>query len=462
MSDPDRTTSPTERRERPTGRSCLEDFFRCYLRLQHGEGHSVWFFFTNAFLLMVCYYVLKTLREPLLLVAASAEVKSYACAVTALVLLVMVPLYGQVYRRAEPGQLIQWVTGFFLVNLAIFFLLGRAGFSVGFAYYVWVGVFGVTMVAQFWSYAADAYNPESGERLFPAIMVGATLGGLTGPPLVKLLFPHVGPWPLMLLAMVVLAATLLLVKRSRAAVPARSRGAGRVCHGQVNHVLGGFRLVMRERYLLLLALTAVLLNCINSTGDYLLTDLVLRHVNEQVSVAPAMSRGDAIAAFYSSYFLTVNAVTLFLQVFLVGHLFRWIGVQGAFLVLPVIAVIGYGLMLFVPVFSVIRAVKILENSADYSVMNTSRHALYLPLPKAEKYEGKISIDTFFWRFGDLAQAAIIYLGLHWLGFEIQHFAFLNVVLALIWVVVAVEISKGYAARTAASHSRIPVTGEALA
>lgn len=462
MGDLNRTTSSTELRERPTGRSCLVDSASRYLHLRHGEGQSVWYFFTYAFLLMVCYYVLKTLREPLLLVAASAEIKSYALAVTALVLLVMVPLYGQVFRRVEPGQLVQWVTGLFLVNLAIFVLLGQAGFNVGFAYYVWVGVFGVTMLAQFWAYAADAYNPASGERLFPAIMVGATLGGLTGPPLVKLLFPHVGPWPLMLFAMIVLATTLLLVKRSRASVPARSRGADRVCHGQINHVLGGFRLVMKERYLLLLALTAVLLNCINSTGEYILTDLVLSHADERVALEPAMSRGDVIAAFYSSYYLTVNAVTLFLQVFLVGHLFRWIGVQGAFLVLPVIALVGYGLMLFVPVFSVIRAVKIFENSADYSVMNTSRHALYLPLPKAEKYEGKMSIDTFFWRFGDLAQAAVIYLGLNWLGFEIQQFALLNTGLALIWIVVAVQISKGYAKRTSDGHTQIPVTGEALA
>ena len=411
---------------------------------------------------MVCYYILKTLREPLLLVAASAEAKSYGSAATAVVLFIMVPLYGKMLRRKDPGDLIRWVTTFFVCNLALFFLLGHAGFDIGFVYYVWVGVFGVTLLAQFWAHAADAFNPESGARLFPAIMLGATLGGLVGPPLVKYLFPQVGPWPLMLVAMVLLAATLPLVRRSRAAVPASSGGAGTQRRRLAEHCRCGFQLVLKDRYLLLLAVTAVLLNCVNSTGEFILTDLVLQNADELVAVDPSASRGDIIADFYGGYYMTVNTLTLLFQLFLVGQLFRRIGVQGAFLVLPIVALVGYGLMLFVPVFSVIHAVKILENSADYSVMNTARHAMFLPLSRAKKFGGKTAIDTFFWRIGDLIQAAVIYAGLNWLGFDIEHFALLNTLLALAWIIVAVHIGRGYAERVSARTTPIQETQGALA
>ena len=46
----------------------------------------------HALLLMLAYYTLKTVREPLLLTDSSAEFKSYAYALTALLLLLVVPI----------------------------------------------------------------------------------------------------------------------------------------------------------------------------------------------------------------------------------------------------------------------------------------------------------------------------------------------------------------------------------
>ena len=64
-----------------------ERLLRITTRLRPAEGRSVVLFFSYAFLLLLCYYVLKTIREPLLLgTAATAEIKSYAYATTALVL----------------------------------------------------------------------------------------------------------------------------------------------------------------------------------------------------------------------------------------------------------------------------------------------------------------------------------------------------------------------------------------
>ena len=417
-------------------------------RVREGEAKSVAAFSAYAFLLLVCYYIFKTLREPLLLQGGSAEQKSYAYAVIALLFLFLVPIYSVAFRHTRRRQLIRWVTAFFAFDLVVFQMLGRAGFDVGFFYYVWVGVFGLFMLAQFWAHAAYVYSVSRGQRLIPLIMIGAAAGGLVGPLVCDLLFAALGPWQLMLLGTLLLLGTLPIIDAMGPLECEVVKDPQRAASGlERESLLGGLGLVFRDRYLTLLALLAVLLNCINTTGEYMLADLVVRHAAEQVALDPGLRADVVIGDIYASFFFWVNLLTLFLQIAVVDRVLRRIGVQGALLVLPVIAAVGYGLFAFVPVFSIIRAVKIFENSADYSLMNTLRHVLYLPLPVEHKYQGKTAVDTFFWRLGDVAQAGIVYAGLHLFGFGFQQFALLNLVLAGLWLIVAHSIGRRYAERT---------------
>ena len=243
--------------------------------LRAGEAASAALFFTYAFVLLVCYYQLRLLREPLLLTDGSAQLKSYAQAAMAVVLMLLVPVYGAVFRRVTPHQLVRFVTGFFVVNLAVFYVLGTAGFDIGFAFFVWVGIFNVTMVAQFWAHAAHSVDVASGQRLFPIVMAGATLGGLVGAALARTLFELLGAWNLMLFAAALLAATVPLVGITSRAVPPASRNH-RLEGSEASRaaLCNGFALILRDRYLLLLAALIVLLNCVSAMGDYLLADLV--------------------------------------------------------------------------------------------------------------------------------------------------------------------------------------------
>jgi AAA family ATP:ADP antiporter len=434
----------------------FERFLGFFTRLRPGEGRSVLLYFTYALLMMLSYYILKTIREPLLLTGTSAAIKSYAYAVTALLLLFIIPVYGLVFRHTGKRQMTRYITGFFLANLLIFYLAGKAGLDVGFAYYVWVGIFSVMITAQFWAFAADSYNVKSGQRLFPLIMIGATLGSLAAPALSGALFPVVGPWPLMLAAMALLAMTLPFVGWGRAAVPPGSRGGeDRIGAPSDGGLFGGITLVLTDRYLFLLAILIMILNWVNTTGEYILAELVVRHADARLAVDAGAVKADIIAAFYGNFFFMVNLVTLLVQVFLVARIIRWIGIKGAVLVLPLIVLLGYGLVVFIPIFSIIRIVKIIENSTDYSLMNTTRHALYLPLSSAKKYEGKTTIEAFFWRFGDLLQAGAIYAGLNWFHFDIEHFAVLNMILAVIWFWVAWQISGYYRDKRQLVSSNMP-------
>ncbi len=235
----------------PTRLTPLDRFLSRFTLLRPGEGRSVMYFFAYALLMMFSYYILKTIREPLLLTGSGAEMKSYAHAAIAGVLLLLVPLYGLVFRHAGKQQLTRFVTLFFLCILGLFWVAGQTGADIGFAYYVWVGIFSLMITAQFWAFAADSFSVKSGQRLFPVIMVGATLGGLLAPYLSGVLFPTLGPWLLMLAAMGLLSLTLPLVQPARAAVPPGSRALATAAGPASGGAFGGITLVLTDRYLFL-------------------------------------------------------------------------------------------------------------------------------------------------------------------------------------------------------------------
>src|SRR6185295_4374818 len=93
-----------------------------------GEGITAVLLMLNVFLLLSGYYLLKTIREPLVLAAkgGGAEVKSYASAAIAALLLVLVPAYGAIASRLSRVKLVNGVTAFFIACLVGFMVWAQA------------------------------------------------------------------------------------------------------------------------------------------------------------------------------------------------------------------------------------------------------------------------------------------------------------------------------------------------
>jgi AAA family ATP:ADP antiporter len=114
------------------------------------------------------------------------------------------------------------------------------------------------------------------------------------------------------------------------------------------------------------------------------------------------------------------------------------GVRAALFILPVIAFGGYALALVLPVFGIVKTVKVLENSTDYSIQNTARQALFLLTSREAKYKAKVAIDTFFARSGDVLAALLVLIGPA-LALTMQHYAALNLFFVAIWLVLVAAI-----------------------
>lgn len=432
------------RYEQPLSHNWYERLLNLVSLVKPGEGRSCILLTVNACLLMSAYYLLKVIREPLILAYGGAEYKSYATAAQAAVLVVLVPLFSVMFHRyaehKKRSTIINQVLAFFVLNLLLFAALQFFKVNVGIVFYVWLGIFSVMVVAQFWAYAADSYNTISGQRLFVILAVGATFGAWLGSRIAGPIFPYVGIVGIMMIAAVLLVVSIFLLRKVDDSIPADSANSEAIHHEDTSHQwLDGFSVVFKNNYLMMIAVFVVILVFINSTGEYILARLVDEHsraLNENNSA-------EAIEAwqsqFYSSYYSWVTLGSFILQLFVVSRLFKWVGIQGAILVLPIIMIIGYGMMLFFPVFSIIRFAMIAENSANYSVQNTTRHALFLPVPRKLKYLGKTTIETFFYRLGDLLYGLFIFIGIQYFDLGVSSFIFSNLVLALVLFVLAWKV-----------------------
>jgi AAA family ATP:ADP antiporter len=400
------------------------------------------------FLLLAAYYLLKTAREVFILTEGGAEVKSYSSAGQALLLLGLVPAYGAFASRVNRVRLVQWVTLFFASNLVLFVLAVRAGLPVGIVYFLWVGIFNLMAIAQFWAFATDLYTQEQGKRLFPLIGVGSSIGAWIGSVRAGSLMQTQGPTRLLIGAAVVLVVCALLVRVvDRVTTRAESGEAPKV-----DAPLGrddGFKLIFRDRYLVLIACLTVLLNVVNTSGEYLFGRYIVEQANALYGTAAdaAAARERYVGESYSRLFSTVNLLGLLLQMFVVSRVFKFLGVGKSLFIHPIVALCGYLLMLTAPSVRLMSALKVADNSIDYSLGNTTKQALWLPTSREAKYKAKQAVDSFFVRAGDVIQAGIVFAGERLL-LTVPTFAAINIVLVGAWLAVVTMINAATARKTA--------------
>jgi AAA family ATP:ADP antiporter len=424
-----------------TPKNALEKALSYLADVRAGEGSTVILMAVNVFLLLFAYYLLKTVRESLILAESGAYVKSFSSAGQAAVLIALVPLYGYFATKVVRIRLLIGLLLFFISNLVIFSAAGAAGAREGVVFYIWLGVFNMFAPSQMWALANDIYTEGQGKRLFPVIGIGSSLGAWLGAEgaeqFIKRL--NTSPYKLQLIAAAILlvcCAIVFAVNRlsARHSVPEIAR------HAEEKLAPGdGFALVFRDRYLTWIAVLMVVLNLVNTTGEFILGDLVATNA-EQLHPGNEAAQKQYIGGFYGGFFANVNLLGLLLQAFAVSRLLPLIGVRRALYILPSISLLTYSTIGLVPILGLVRWGKTIENATDYSLQNTVRQALFLPTSREAKYKAKAAIDTFFVRLGDVLQAGVVGLGAHF-KLAFSGFAWINVGLTLFWLFCVTRLSK---------------------
>lgn len=463
--------------------SFLDRALRPFADVRAGEGVTALLLAANVFLILAAYYTIKPLRDGLVIAEEGAETMVYLHAATVVALGFVVPAYGWLADKVPRKTLINVVTWIFAGALVVFYLLGVGGAPLGIPFFVFGSMFAVMIVAQFWSFANDIYQREEGERLFPIVAFGASLGGVIGVTVVGEVIEDAGVYLPMLIAAAILLAEVQITnyvdrrertareshlpdvhttatvsatgsfraprnleeleeaaERERKEYDARERGEEVEEDEQQASGKNAFSLVAATPYLLLICFLIFFLNWVNTNGQYILG----RVVEEATAAAGSEAAQErAISAFYADFYRNQNILALLIQLFVVSRVIKYVGIRWAIMILPTLAMGVYATIAFFPVIAVVKWAKIAENATDYSLNNTVRHALFLPTTREQKYKGKQVSDSWFHRAGDVFASLTVFVGAGLLSISTAAFAITNLGLAVVFLGMAFWIGRSY-------------------
>jgi AAA family ATP:ADP antiporter len=296
------------------------------------------------------------------------------------------------------------------------------------------------IIAQFWAFANDLYSKKKGERLFGLIGIGASIGAILGAVIAGRLFEPVGAYAMMLVTAALLFLCMILTTVVHRREKLQQESSPQEISERTEKPVGGhggFQLIFKSRYLLAIAFLVLISNFVNTTGEFILSKTVQTHAQTIATV----DQKNYIGEFYADFYFWVNLMGALIQMFAVSRIMQYLGTGLAIFFLPVLAMGSYAIIALVPILSWIRLAKIAENTTDYSVQNTARHALFLPTSREAKYKAKTAVDSFFWRMGDALSGLLVWTGTNVIALTVRGFALVNIVLVCVWLVLAFVIAR---------------------
>lgn len=453
--------------------SRFERVLRLFADVQPREGITCLILLSNIFLILAAFYLVKPVREGWLAVTDIAgftklEIKAYSAFAQSIILFGILPVYARLAAKWPRRDLIVRVGITFAAILVAFWLtqpgliLGNVA-AFGIFFYLFVGIFSVTLVAQFWAFSTDVYGSERGARLFPVVAIGAALGSTAGSwigeKLVRL--PSIEAFDLILFALIPLGLALLLAtwtdRRGTYGDPSTWTSV-RWDEAASPEDQGPFKLILKHRYLTATAGMIMVFTWVVTSGDNILFSIVQESFATEFSGllgdpdAYAAAMKEATTAFYGDLYFWINLMTLLLQAFVVSRILSFGGMKALLYATPFISLAAYASMVFMPILGLIKILKVAENSSNYSIHNTARQMLWLPTTKQMLYQAKPTIDTLFVRLGDGLAALTILVGTRVFSLGNTGFVIINIALVIVWITISRYLQREHASwtRTAAN------------
>ena len=347
------------------------------------------------FLLFTGYFMLRPVRETMG-IAGGVDKLQWLFTATFFTTLAALPLFGWIASKVQRRRILPWTYAFFVTNLiafAVLFAIDPENVWIARAFYVWLSVFNLLAISLAWSVLADVFDVAQGKRLFALIAAGASLGGLTGPILGALLVRPLGHAGLLALSALLLTASGIAAIYLHRWRDRQGKGVSAAIPREIElggSIYAGAAAVWRSPYLLTIGLFVVLLAVVSTFLYFEQARIVAATFKDKTQQTEVFGLIDT----------AVQAMTIFIQMFLTGRIAERFGVKALLVVVPMIMVLGFLWLALAPVFAALAAVMIVRRVGEYAFVRPGREMLYLPLQPEEKYKAKNFIDTVVYRGGD--------------------------------------------------------------
>ena len=389
-------------------------------------------------ILMGSYYILRPVRDAMASDWTDAEV-SWLWTFTFLFSTIAVSLYGAAVTRIRVQRLVPAVYGFFATSFVLFYL-GTQSLAdrtlLDKSFYVWISLFSLFHISVFWSFMADTFSKPQATRLFGFIGAGASIGAIGGPAFAALLVGDMGTDPLLLVASMLVVATLPLIiwiqRLKLTDLGNRNITAGK---GDFDFIggnpLAGFSEFMQSRYLLAIGLFIFFYTSIGSFVYFELKNLLADYDRETRS------------QIWATMDLVVNILTVLVAAFATGRIAKYFGLSFTLASIPVLIGAGMLILAAAPMVSVVVAVQIVRRAGNYAVSRPAREMLFTAVDREVRFKAKPVIDIVIYRGGDMLNAWAFTALTQGLGLGLGMVAFAGAGIAGLWALTGIYLGRRF-------------------
>jgi AAA family ATP:ADP antiporter len=401
----------------------IRGWFRSITNVRSGEVAPVSLMFAYGFLAMTSYYILKPIRNSVFIDRVGADNLPYIYILTAIVVTVVMVVYSRYVDRVREIALLLGTFAFLGACILLFRLWLREGDSIWSSgtFYIWGKLYPLLIVSQFYLVGNLLFTTRQAKRLFGIIGVGLILGGIAGSSIAALAAEVVGTENLMLVAagiLVVCAALVILLK------PHMSGGERSASGRLLDDVSGdALRLLRTSSHLRTIAFILGFTIVVGTLIDWQFNSAVEQFIQGE----------DAKTQFFGKFFAALNVASVLIQIFLTGFVLRKFGIGVAMLALPLGLVVASLGVVALPILLMAVLAKGTEGALRYSLDQSTRELLYLPVPTEIKYKAKPLIDLAVYRGGTGAGGLILIVMVNVLGLGIREVAIAVVLLIGLWI-----------------------------
>lgn len=389
-------------------RSRFQNIFSKIVDIKPGERKIAILLFFYFFSILFPFWIVKSVRDEKFLIEEGSLKLPFAYLLTALIMGFIVAFHSRLQVKLQKRILTVLSLTFFVLTSFIFGLLFMEGWGwVPYVYWLWANIFGIVLVTQFFLLVNEIFNPREGRRLIGFLGSGGTLGGILGALTAGLLariVPEIKDYVLFIAGGVLVSSIFILnyifhwrSKKGRdREIPEKKRR--QKASGSKVRVgfFDSFLIVKNSYYLRLIA------------GIVIFTIIVSTFIDwQQKSVIEFRIDKDDYLTFFGFFNSGLLLLAFLIQLLFTSRFIQRFGIKFSLLFFPLILLgCSLGIVFSTGVLFAIL-IKGSDKSLSFSLNQSVRELLYIPLPSGVKDKAKVFIDMFLNRFAKGLGAVIL-------------------------------------------------------
>jgi AAA family ATP:ADP antiporter len=390
--------------------------------------------FVNFFLIILAYYQVKSASRSLLIEHWGASNFPWVWMASALVLGSFIGVYHRLVERYHRLNVVLGSILLFIALLVTFRIgLGWYAKAASITFYIFVDIFSVILVEQFWSLTNTVTATDAGRKSYWFISSGGLLGGIVGGVTAAALLQFT---PMKTPDLLLSCAAMLIVTFALNLFMGRM-GLYEEVHDKGQPVIteGGWRMLLKSPYLLLIA------------GALLCSQLAQPVVEYQFlkAIEATYTVLDKRTEFISSFFSVLGLVSIGVNLIVTPVIHRYLGVMWGMVTQPLILAVSSVAFMAQPTLLVASVMKISDRGLSYSINRASKEQLYIPVDPVHTYQAKAWIDMLGYRLFKVLGSAIILVLANWLplGTNAAMLSWLTLLICGSWAVVLALLARHY-------------------